>query len=165
MSLFLTWAYRHRYIKELKHHLVHGRVDHVTTFDAGRWSFVPWIVTQLWRPPVLAHTIAMASINTLCFHFFMRQTVEASPLQNDLVFFQICTRQKTIFRCIVTSSRYSYRNTVSVRPREDPQSRKPWQSTEIRHHGGSGRKNRNNQIMIIWLFLFLRPLPPVSADP
>ena len=26
--------------------------------------------------------------------------------------------------------------------------------------GGSGRKNRNNHIIIIWLFLFLRPLPP-----
>ena len=147
MSLFLTWAYRHRYIKQLKHLLVHGRVDHVTTFDAGRWSFVPWIVTQLWRPPVLAHTIAMASINTLCFHFFMRQTVEASPLQDDLVFFQICTRQKTIFRCVVTSSWHSYRNTVSVRPREDPQSRKP------------SFDKVQESAMIIWL------LSIFSADP
>ena len=152
MSLFLTWAYRHRYIKQLKHLLVHGRVDHVTTFDAGRWS-LPWIVTQLWRPPVLAHTIAMTYINTLCFHFFMRQTVEASPLQDDLVFFQICTRQKTFFRCVVTSSRHSYRNTVSVRPREDSQSRKP------------SFEKVQESAMIIWLFLFLRPLTPVSADP
>ena len=38
--------YRHRYIKQLKHLLSHGRVDHVMTFDAGRWSFVPWIMLQ-----------------------------------------------------------------------------------------------------------------------
>ena len=47
-----------------EHLLGHGIVDHVTTFDAGGWSFVPWILTQLWRPPVLAHTIAMSSTNT-----------------------------------------------------------------------------------------------------
>ena len=93
------------------------------------------------------------SVMLLCFHFFMRQTVEASPLQDDLVFFQICTRQKTIFRCVVTLSRHSYRNTVSLRPREDPQSRKP------------SFDKVQESAMIIWLFLFLRPLTPVSADP
>ena len=144
---------QHRYIKQLKHLFGHGRVDLVTTFYAGRWSFVPWILPQLRRPPVFAHTITMASTNTLCFHFFMRQTVEANPLQDDLVFFQVCTRQKTIFRCVVTSSRHSYRNTVSVRPREDPQSRRP------------SFDKVQASAMITCLFLFLRPLTPVSADP
>ena len=83
----------------------------------------------------------------------LHETVEASPLQDDLLFFQIFTRQKTIFRCVVTSSRHSYRNTVSVRPREDPHSRKP------------SFDRVQESAMIIWLFLFLRPLTPVSADP
>ena len=79
--------------------------------------------------------------------------VEASPLRDDLVLFQICTRQKTIFRCVVKSSRHSYRNTVSVRPRENPQYRKPCFDKE------------QESAKIIWLFLFLHPLTPVSADP
>ena len=87
------------------------------------------------------------------FSLLHGQTVEANPLQDDLVFFQVFTRQKTIFRCVVTSSRHSYRNTVSVRPREDPQSRRP------------SFDKVQASAMITCLFLFLRPLTPVSADP
>ena len=61
--------------------------------------------------------------------------------------------KKQFFRCAVKSSRHSYRNTVSERPREDPQSKKPFFDKE------------QTSAMITWLFLFLAPLTPVSADP
>ena len=67
--------------------------------------------------------------------------------------FRFASDKKQFFRCVVTSSPHSCRNTVSVRPREDPQSRRPYFDKEQ----ASAR--------ITWLFLFLRPLTLVSADP
>ena len=97
MCLLLTWAYGNRYPKQLKHLLSYSRIDHVSTFYAGRCSFVSWVLTQLWRPPVLSKTIAMARTKTQFFNLFVWQMFEASPLQNDLVLFEVCTRQKTFF--------------------------------------------------------------------
>ena len=61
--------------------------------------------------------------------------------------------KKQFFRCAVKSSQHSYRNTVSERPREDLQSKKPFSDKE------------QTSAMITWLFLFLGLLTLVSADP
>ena len=54
--------------------------------------------------------------------------------------------------CVFTLSRHSYINTVSVRPREDPQSRRP-SFDKVQAFA-----------TITWLFLLLRLLTPVNAD-
>ena len=82
------------------------------------------------------------------------KTFEPSPLQDDHVLFEVYTRQKTFFLVVqLNHLLHSYRNTVSERPREDPQSKKPFFDKE------------QASAMITWLFLFLDPLTPASADP
>ena len=123
----LEWAYGNKYIKQLKHLLGHGRVDRCTTFDTGRWSFVPWILTQLWRPPVLAQIIGMAS-NPSRFDFFVWQMVKASPLQDDLIFFKVCTRQNNFLDVSYIISTFMQTTWGSA-----VQETFFWQRTGIRH--------------------------------
>ena len=114
-------------------------IDHVTTFYAGRWSFVP---------------TALKASSTCPYHSDgEHKRSRPAPYRMTSYFFWFARDKKQFFRCVVTSSRHSYRNTVSVRPREDPQSRRPSFDKE------------QASTMITWLFLFLRPLTLVSADP
>ena len=145
MCLILTWAYGKRYPKQLKHLLCYGRVDDVSTFDVGRCFFVSWVLTQLWRPPVLSKTIAMVRKNT--------QT-RGQPFAGWPRTLWGLQATKKNFLGVQLNHLGIHTEILSLSDH-----------VRIRSPRNLFFDKEQTFAMITWLFLFLGPLTPVSADP
>ena len=109
--------------------IIQGTKDHLPASKVVTWSTLPWLrrcfscliylcryIPKRWRAQTRVRNVFTSSWDKRS-----RQALCGMISYS----FKFARDKKTIFWCVVTSSRHSYRNIVSVRPREDPQFRRP----------------------------------------